>query len=186
MRKGASCNHWSSKEISFLVENAGKMPKRDIQFALKRSKKSIERMAEAMHLSLRVPLWRLEWCNECASWRVKVNERTGRCKVCQTRENLAKEEGRCVEAYQRMTPEQRRIYDESEAKRGRRKAFAPRPQYPANIESRNKFAASKAQQDYYKALEEWNFDKVQAEYGACRKRLERMRKALGENPQKKS
>lgn len=184
MRKGAKRNEWTTAEIQYLKEHAGRTTKRDIQFALKRSESSIKLMAHRLGLSLRVPLWRLVWCDECAAWRTSINERTGRCKVCQARANLSNTESRCTEVYQRMTAAQKEVYDESETKRGRRKEFIPRPKFP-EVGHLNEYAASKAKQDYYKALEAWNLEKVDVEYTACRKRLERMRRVLGENPREK-
>lgn len=164
-------------EIRYLKEQAGKTPLRDIQFALKRSESSIKLMAHRLGLSLRVPVWRLEWCNECAAWRTYINPRTGRCRVCQTRANLIATEGKCAEVYSRMTAAQKRVYDDNEAKRGGRKTYPPRPKYPLEVEHMGEYAASKAKQEYFRALEAWNIEKVQTEYDACRKRLERMKRA---------
>lgn len=183
-RKGSLQNDWTSSEVAYLRRYAGKVPRRELQYTLKRSASSIEHMARRLGLSLRVPIWHLNWCNECANWRSYISPKTGRCKVCQVRSNLAKEEARCVEVYQRMSLVQRVVYDESEVIRGRRKQYTQAPKAPS-LQGLSAYQASKAQQVYCLELEAYQLESVQGRYDACRKRLERMRAVLKENPRKK-
>lgn len=140
--------------------------------------------AKRLGLSLRVPVWGLAWCDECASWRTGVSERTGRCRVCEMRERLAGREAACAEAMAAMTPEQRAVYAESESRRETRKP-PPRPRRP-RTDGMGLFAAAKAEREWFEAVEAWEHRRLKLPYDAAKTRLRRMREATGTNPRKNS
>lgn len=100
-RKGATERPWTCSEVEWLRENAGKRTRRDICRELRRSRMSVQKKAARLGLSLRVRKWRLAWCDECATWRTRLNA-SGRCRVCQLRANAEKEAARCAEEYAAM------------------------------------------------------------------------------------
>lgn len=175
--------NWTVREEQYLIDNAGKKPAREMQLELKRSYKSIQAKAKKLGLSLRCPTWNLVWCVECACWRTYVNERTGRCKVCQTRENLRAEEERCAQVMQQMTPEQLTIYQDSEAKRAGTKKIPPMPK-KLYTDSVNRYERVANEHKYCIAMEKWTLSKLTRQYNACRTRLKRMRQAINKNDEK--
>ncbi len=182
-RKGDKQTPWTTYEIAYLKENAGIVPAREIQFMLKRSYKSVHHMANRLGLSLRVPTWTLEWCDECANWRSRINPKTGRCSICQTKLNIESEEDKCADVLSRMSPRQREIYETNEAKRGRRKAYLRAPKYP-DLSGMSNYYASKKKEEYFRELERWHEEIINHRYDAVRTRLKRMRQITGENPRK--
>lgn len=139
--------------------------------------------AKRLGISLRVPAWGLVWCDECASWRSSV-DRDGRCRVCAMRERLAGREAACAEALAAMTPEQRSVYAESEAKRATRR-FMPRP-VRRRTDGMGLFEAAKADRDWHIDLERWEYRRLKLPYDAAKTRLRRMREVTGTNPRKSS
>lgn len=61
-----SCE-WTTREIAYLRESAGRVPLREIQLHLRRSAESVRKQAQSQGLSLRVPAYRrLGW----SKWHV--------------------------------------------------------------------------------------------------------------------
>ena len=182
--KGDVERPWTTAEVAYLEANAGKVPRRDICRELRRSSASVKTKASRLGLSLRVVRWGLVWCDECASWRSSVGERTGWCRVCEMRRRLAGREAACAEEMARMTPGQRAVYERSEALRGRRSAAAAMPPMP---DTRRMRAA-----DETRAMREWHLEveRIQLRdawlaYDAAKTRLVRMRRAVGTSPRAK-
>lgn len=183
-RRGSAQRTWTTAEIDRLRDMAGRIPVREICRQLKRSRKSVEHAAARLGLSLRCCRTRLVWCDECATWRSAL-DRDGRCRVCRMREQLAGREAACAEALAAMTPEQRAVYAESEAKRSTRR-FPSRPR-PAKREScpMSRYERDKAQAEYLLDLEKWEYRRLKLPYDAAKTRLRRMREVTGTNPRKK-
>lgn len=163
---------WNSREIAFLRENAGKLTRRELQYALKRSDASIEHQARRMGISLRVPTWRLKWCVECANWRTELNDKTGRCKVCTTKHHLNNTKSKCVALYAHLNAEQKNAFRET-----RETFHEPKPKL-GTLAGMTPFQESKRRQAYLRRLEEWEYRRVNMQYQTERKRLERLRKAI--------
>lgn len=49
---------WTTREIAYLRESAGRVPLREIQLHLRRSAESVRWQAKRLGLSVRVPAWR--------------------------------------------------------------------------------------------------------------------------------
>ena len=181
-RKGSAQRPWTTDEIETLRGMAGRLPRREICRELKRSRKSVEHAAARLGLSLRCYVPRLVWCDECATYRSRLDA-DGRCRVCAMRERLAGREAACAEALAAMTPEQRAVYAESESKRATRR-FPPRPQKRACCVV-SSYQRDKAEADHLLAIEEWEYRRLKLPYDAAKTRLRRMREVTGTNPRKK-
>lgn len=183
-RRGEAQRPWTTEEIRYLAEHAGRAPLREICRHLKRPQGAVKMRAKRLGLSLRVPVWGLVWCDECATWRTSVSERTGRCRVCEMRHRTEGREAACADALASMTSEQRALYASTESRRGTRKKPAPKPRRP-DTRSMGWFEAVKAERAWHAAVEEWEFGRAKLPYDAAKTRLRRMREAIGANPRKK-
>lgn len=131
--------------------------------------------ARAHGLSLAVPVWRLEWCDECATWRTRINA-NGRCRVCQAKANIAAEEARIRDALDAMEPSRRSGFDRSESKRGtvKRIPAPPRKRVPPDATPCEK---SRAEQQHLREMEEWQAARLKLVYDAQKQRLKDIREA---------
>jgi hypothetical protein len=170
-----SCE-WTTSELAYLREAAGRVPLREIQLHLRRSAESVRKQAQSQGLSLRVPAWRMEWCDECATWRMRLRK-NGRCGVCQLRANIQREEERIAEALRSLPMERRLAFERGEAKKGRQKASAPPPvkRVPSDA---TPYERSRAEQEYLAAMERWQAERLQLRYDAAKQRLKDI-KAIG-------
>ena len=89
-RKGAKQQGWTTSDEQFLFKYAGVLTRREICRELKRSTESVRSKAKRYGISLRCFVSKLTWCNNCATWRSSVSDRTGYCRVCAKREMLAR------------------------------------------------------------------------------------------------
>lgn len=184
MRKGFKRIDWTTADIEFLRENAGILTKREICFELKKSKKSVERKAESLGISLRVHNRKLQWCALCASWRATVSPRTGICTVCRKREQLRNHKVTAADCYGRLTPAQKLDYEKNEAKRGTRKM--PKRPRKTSSDPMSRYQRAKAQEQYLRDVERWEIACLKLQIDAAKQDVKRMREKLGENPRKKS
>lgn len=183
-RRGDSQRPWTTEEVRYLAEHAGRLPIREICRELKRSQGSVKMRAKRMGLSLRTPVWGMEWCDECATWRTSVSERTGRCRVCETRHRAEAHEAACAELLAAMGPRERAVYESTESRRGTRKAPGPRPRRP-DTRRMGWFDAVRAEREWLAAIEEWEWRQAKRPYDAAKTRLKRMRRAAGASPRGK-
>lgn len=183
-RKGTSQYHWTAKRLELLRSLAGRVPAARIANILGCSYWAVVKAAERLGLSLRCCKIQLVWCSGCANYRSSVNPRTGRCRVCQMRDQLAGREAACVEEYKAMSPTQRATYDREEARRGTRpSSLGPRPQMPASSPM-SRYERDRAKATYLLELEAWEYRRLELPYLAAKKRLQRMREKRGTNPRK--
>lgn len=161
---------WTTKEVAYLRESAGRVELCDIQRHLRRSAESVRCQARKLGLSLRVPKWRLEWCDECATWRTRLQQ-NGRCRVCQARANIEREEARIADALRGLPMDRRLAFERGEAKKGRQKAACPPPVRRHLPDEATQYERSRAEQDYLAAMERWQWERLQMRYDACRQRL---------------
>lgn len=133
--------------------------------------------ARAQGLSLKVPKWRLEWCDECATWRTRINA-SGRCRVCQARANIAAEEARIRDALDALGPERRAGFDRGESQRGTQKRLQAPPvkRVPRGA---TPYEQSRAEQEYLAAMEEWQAARLKLAYDAQKQRLKDIKAAAG-------
>ena len=153
------------------------MPLREIQRHLRRSAEGVRHQARAHGLSLAVPRWRLEWCDECATWRTRINA-NGRCRVCQARANIAAEEARIRDALDALEPAKRAGFDRGESQRGTQKRI-PAPPVRRAPKEPTPYLRSKAEQEYLAAMEEWQAARLKLVYDAQKQRLKDIKAAAG-------
>lgn len=183
-RKGAKQFGWTTADEQFLLKYAGVLTRREICRELKRSRKSVEHKAKRLGISLRCFVSKLTWCNNCATWRTTVSERTGYCRVCAKREMLARSEQRVSDELAHLNFNQRTIYLNEEAHRGTRQP-PPKPvKQPSTVGSL--YNRKKAEEQYQKDLERWEIACLDQLINANKTRLKRIRQKLGTNPRKKS
>ena len=108
-RKGAKQHGWTTADEQFLLKYAGVLTRREICRELKRSTESVRNKAKRYGISLRCFVSKLTWCNNCATWRTTVSERTGYCRVCAKREMLARSEQRVSDALAPLSFNQRTV-----------------------------------------------------------------------------
>lgn len=181
-RKGAKQRGWTSGELAFLRDCAGKMPRREICRTLKRSKNSVEMKSRCLGVSLRCFRSQLEWCPVCATLRSHLSPSTGQCRVCSKRKQYDKGECRVSEALEQLTPKERLIYEEEEAKRGSRK-LPRKPLKP--LRQGSLYERQKTEEAYLLAIERWEIRCLDLKIDANKTRLKRIREKTGSNPRKK-
>ncbi len=178
---------WTTREVAFLLDSAGKLPLRSICKKLGRTRRSVESMASKLNrsganITLRCWSTKLIWCDECATWRTGLDDKTGRCRVCTARVQLQGRENACARELKMMTPQQRHVYERTEAQRRTRKPPA-RPQKSQSCPM-SRYERSKAEERYLIELEEWEYRCLKLRYDAAKTRLRRMREKTGRNPRK--
>ena len=122
----------------------------------------------------------MEWCDLCSTWRTKLDERTGWCRVCLMRKRYRNREEACLEALEAMKPKERERYLETETQRQMRVA----PPKPKKAPAGSSDERENAEADYLAAVEEWELAKYKRLYDASKTRLRRMREKTGTNPRK--
>ena len=183
-RKGAKQNAWTTTDEQFLIKYAGVLTRREICRELKRSHRSVETKAERLGISLRCYVSKLTWCNNCATWRSNVSERTGYCRVCAKREMLERSEKRVSDELAHLNFDQRTLYLNEESHRGTRK-LPSKPEKQASVVG-SLYARKKAEEQYLKDVERWEVACLDQLINANKTRLKRIRQKLGTNPRKKS
>lgn len=181
-RKGAKQNAWTTTDEQFLIKYAGVLTRREICRELKRSHRSVETKAERLGISLRCYVSKLTWCNNCATWRSNVSERTGYCRVCAKREMLTRSEQRVSDELAHLNFKQRTVYLNEETHRGTRQS-PPKPVKQASTVG-SLYAMKKAEEQYLKDVEHWEVACLDQQINANKTRLKRIRQKLGTNPRK--
>lgn len=183
MRKGEARRDWTTAEVGYLLDAAGRVPRREICRHLRRSRKSVERKAACLGLSLRCYVRRLRWCPACATWRSTVRDETGQCRVCEKREQLERSEDRVSAALARLGIEQRAAYEAWESKRS--SAVPPKPLKPESCPV-SRYERAKAEDRHLRDVERWEVACLDRRINANKTRLRRIREKTGDNPRKKS
>lgn len=178
MRKGTKLNPWSTEEVLYLIDHAGRCPKREICQHLKRSSKSVERKASWLRergysVELRCYSPKLATCPACGCLRSTVDHRSGICEPCRRREQLATIQGRIAELYPLLSPTDRDLYEMTEAETASQIEPAP---MPPNTQGMSRYAAAKTREGYEIDLERWTAANLQRQIKAAQKRKERIEK----------
>ena len=178
-RKGAKQREWTTAELRYLRENAGKMPRRELSRALKRGAKSLERRVARMReegedVTLRCFVSRLETCPHCGALRSRIGA-DGICEPCRRRRQLAKVHGRIAELLAQLPPEERAVYDDTEAET--ESAFDPMPP-PPRLDGLTAYQRARAGEAREIALEDWLSRNLRRQVKAAQKRKERIQKKL--------
>ena len=179
-RKGAKQSPWTTEADRYLLENAGRVPKREICRHLRRSGKSVERRA-AWHrangraIELRCFVSRTEFCPACGCRRSTLGK-FGICEVCRRREQLACIEARIAELWPLLPQRDRDKYEETEAERSSR--VDPRPKAPAIPAGASYYREQRIREDWEIAVERTDIANLKREIKAAQKRKERIEKKI--------
>ena len=177
MKAGAKRNEWTMEEVRFLLENAGRMPQREICRKLRRSSKSVECMASRLRkqghaIGLRCYQPTAIICPSCGR-RSQTAKETGICRPCTLRRRLSATEGQISDLLRRLPADVRAIYEDTEAEKGSR-TFDPMPRPTAYQEPPTLYQRLRDEEAYDKAMEEWEARRIQRELKAAQKRKERI------------
>lgn len=181
MRAGAKRNEWTMEEVRFLLESAGRMPQREICRRLRRSNKAVECMARRLRkqghaIDLRCYRPTTVTCPACGRRSATARE-TGICRPCTLRRRLAATEGQISDLMQRLPPDARAIYEDTEAEKGSR-VFDPMPRMPLYAEPPTLYQRLRDEEAHDRAMEEWEARRIQREVKAAQKRKERIQRKV--------
>ena len=185
MRRGARRVEWTTEDLRYLREKAGTIPLRQICRHLKRSTSSVVTMASYMRLSLRCPKSKLKWCTRCASYRLSLGEKTGHCRVCAKRDQLARAKERTAEAYAALSAQDKELY--AKTLTSRMSVPPPRPKPPAvSVRTQSRYERQRAEERYAEEVERWEIKRLDKLINTEKTLLKRMRLRTNSNPRKKS
>lgn len=179
MRKGSRRNDWTVAEEQFLVANAGRIPKRDICQMLKRSSNSVKMKAAALRrngvdVCLRYYHPTLEPCPSCGKPSATI-DRSGRCEPCRRRDQLAGIHARIADLLPLLSPEERDIYERTEAKVESK--ADPLPEAP-DTEGMTAYRRAYAEEAHAIAVEACVSSNLRRAVKAAQKRKERIEKKV--------
>ena len=178
MRAGSKARPWTTDEERRLREMAGRVPRREIAWRLKRGNEAVRQKAKRMGLSLRC--WEprcAETCPRCGQARSGLRP-CGACRPCELRDLIARAEAETAALMARLPHDERATYLRTEGRL--QSAAPPRPEEP-RLDGMGAYRAAKARDGYLLDLEAWEVKRLTRLLKAKRRRLERMRKKLPEN-----
>lgn len=178
-RKGVKQRPWTISEVKYLLENAGRIPKREICKHLKRSGKAVESMAayqrrHGHNIDLRHYVSKLEACPACGCMRATLSKH-GICEVCRKRVQLSAIHSRISKLLHQLPFEEREKYAETEAET--ESTPDPMPRAP-RISGLSYYKRCKAKDDHAKAMEQWQIRNLHKQIKAAQKRKERIQKKV--------
>lgn len=181
MRKGGRRNDWKVADERYLIENAGRIPRREICQHLRRSSESVKQKAKALRMqgipvSLRHYRPRLEPCPSCGCLSGHLG-RDGICEPCRRREQLANIHAGIAELLPRLPLDERDTYEKTEAETESRRD--PMPKAP-NTEGLSYYERAKAEEAHALACEECLAGNLRREIKAAHKRKERISKKVNQ------
>ena len=181
MRAGARRNDWQIEEVRYLLDNAGRIPQREICRKLKRSYKAVACMAARLRkqghaIDLRCYQSQAITCPSCGRKSVTARE-TGICRPCTLRRRLAATEGQISDLLLRLPADVRSIYEDTEAEKGAR-IIDPMPRPTTYHEPPTRYKRLRDEEAYSEAMEEWEARRIQRELKAAQKRKERIQRKV--------
>lgn len=179
MRKNASARPWTTSEERYLVENAGRIPKRDICKHLKRSAASVRHKAaelrdQGVAIDLRCYQADAATCPACGALRATIDQ-TGFCEPCRRQNQLTDIESRIANLLPYLPPEERSIYSDTEAERESR--IDAKPQAP-DVSRLSHYQADRLMALWELDTEQWLISNLKRRVKAAQKRKERIQEKL--------
>lgn len=170
---------WTTSEVAYLVENAGRIPKREICKHLKRRSESVNQKAKALRaqgvpVNLRCYKPKLEICPACGCMRATLGKH-GICEVCRKRVQLASIHTRISNLLHRLPFEERETYAVTEAEI--ESTVDPMPRAP-RTQGLSYYHACRAQELHDRAMEKWQLRNLGRQVKAAQKRKERIEKKV--------
>lgn len=178
-RKGARQREWTTEELRFLRENAGKIPRRELSRMLKRGARAVESQVYLMRragedVTLRCFHSKLAVCPHCGALRSRMGNE-GICEPCRRRRQLAKVHHRISCIMQRLPMEERAVYQDTEAET--ESSHDPMPE-PPDTSGMGSYERARAEEAHEIAVEAWLVADLKRQIKAAQKRKERMQKKL--------
>lgn len=175
MRRGESLRPWTVAEERRLREMAGRVPRREIAWRLRRSNESVRQKAKRMGLSLRC--WEprcAQTCPRCGMARA-VMGKSGACRPCELRDLIARADADASMAMAMLGHADRATYQRTEART--QSGVPPKPPEP-DTRGMTAYQAAKARDEWAGAMEAWDVRRLTRVLKAKRRRVERMRKKI--------
>lgn len=168
---------WTYNEVRFLVDNAGKLSKRDICQMLKRSSASVRSKAAALRkqgidvdLTYYEPT--LDTCPFCGHLSATLDRR-GKCKPCRLTDQLQTIQARISDLLPLLSIEERAVYERSEALLESK--IEPTPEAP-NTEGMSNWSKGFREEEHARAVELVLIRNLKRLVKAAQKRKERIEK----------
>lgn len=179
MRRGARRSEWSTADVRYLTENAGLIPRREICLHLRRSTESVKQKAKHLRMQgipvdLRCFRSKLEPCPKCGNLSATL-DRTGFCKPCRQRDQLATIHYRISELLQRLPVSERDTYMNTEAETESARHIKPKP---PRTQGMSAYARARAKEQYATDIEAWESANLLRQIKAAQKRKERIEKKV--------
>ena len=179
MRRGASSRPWTTAEVQYLIDSAGRVPRREICKHLRRSAASVRGKAQHLRqqgvaIDLRCFHSRLETCPSCGARRATIDD-TGFCEPCRRAKQLADVESRIASLLPQLNINDRATYETTEAELESRAGARPTAPNTAGL---SRYRADKANEKYEIALEQWAAGNLRRRIKASQKRKERIEKKV--------
>lgn len=173
---------WTTGDLMRVAELAGTMPERELRRRLKLSgnqlRYAIRRLRRmGVNATTRFYEPRLETCPECGCRRATIGK-AGMCEPCRLRRQLAEIEWRTSDLMARLTPEQRTVYERTEAERESRAEPMPKPRPTGGLD---RYERARAAEEYDEAMERWLASYLRRRVKAAQKRKERIQKKVNDN-----
>lgn len=178
-QRGSKQVEWTTQEVAYLIENAGRIPKREICKHLKRRSESVSQKAKALRaqgvpVELRCYKPKLEACPACGCMRSTLG-RHGICEVCRKRAQLSVIHARISRLLHMLPFEERDKYADTEAEV--ESVPDPMPASP-RLDGLSYYAQCKAKESRDRAMEAWQIRNLNRQVKAAQKRKERIQKKV--------
>lgn len=178
---------WTTGDLKKVAELAGTMPERELRRRLKLSKNQLKYAVKRLrslgvNVTTRCYEPQLETCPVCGCRRATLGEH-GICEPCRLKRQLAEIEWRISDLMAQLAPEQRAVYEKSEAWRESRADPMPQMQPTDGMDG---YEAAKASEEHDAAMERWAAAYLKRRVKAAQKRKERIQKKVENNDRRKS
>lgn len=178
---------WTTGDLKRVAELAGTMPERELRRRLKLSRNQLKYAVNRLR-SLGVAVTtryyepQLETCPVCGCRRATLGK-DGICEPCRLKRQLEEIEWRVSELMARLTPEQRAVYERSEAQRESRADPMPKPRPTDGLDG---YERAKASEEHDAAMEAWAAAYLKRRVKAAQKRKERIQEKVNENDRRRN
>lgn len=176
MKRGSRTRPWTTADEAALAELAGTVPVREICARLRRSRHAVYKKAQELRKrGLDVQLRTLPSadavCPSCGNTSALIG-RDGICEPCVRRRQLERIEARTAALMAELPPEQRAVYEATEAETG--SSRAPYPPPPTVTACMTKYRRAKLRRDWLRECERVDAANLMREVKAAQKRKERI------------
>lgn len=178
---------WTTGDLKRVAELAGTMPERELRRRLKLSRNQLKYAVNRLrslgvNVTTRYYEPQLETCPVCGCRRATLGK-DGICEPCRLKRQLEEIEWRVSELMARLTPEQRAVYEKSEAQRESRADPMPKPRPADGLDG---YERAKASEEHDAAMEAWAAAYLKRRVKAAQKRKERIQEKVNENDRRRN